>query len=68
MYINSNEVPSQNQLVMGRVTHKLYIHAQTLEFYQWETKSHFTTPTEEGESPDHLLLHYPARPSRLGIA
>jgi len=34
MYISSNEVPSQNQLAIGGVAHKLYIHIQALEFYQ----------------------------------
>ena len=36
MYINSNEIPSQNQLAIG-VGHKLYIHAQTIQFYQCGT-------------------------------
>ena len=34
MHINSNDVPSQNQLAIGGVAHKLYIHTQALEFYQ----------------------------------
>jgi len=45
MHLNSNEVSFQNQLAMGGVTHKLYIHAQTLQFYQCGTNFTFTTPT-----------------------
>ena len=41
MHISSNEASSQNQLAIGGVTHKLYIHAQTLEFYQCGTNPHF---------------------------
>ena len=37
MYISSNEVPSQNQLAIGGVAQKLYIHTQALEFYQCGT-------------------------------
>ena len=33
---------SQNQLVIVGVTHKLYIHAQTFQFYQRETNFTFT--------------------------
>ena len=41
MHISSNEVPSQNQLAIGEVVHKLYIHTQALEFYQYGTSSTF---------------------------
>jgi len=37
MHISSNEVSSQNQLAIGGVAHKLYIHTQALEFYQCGT-------------------------------
>ena len=41
MHISSNEVPSQNQLAIGGVAHKLYIHTQALEFYQCGTNPTF---------------------------
>ena len=33
MHISSNKLSSQNELVMEGVAHKLYIHAQTRQFY-----------------------------------
>ena len=41
MRISSNEVSSQNQLAIGGVAHKFYIHTQILEFYQFGTNSTF---------------------------
>ena len=41
MHISSNEVPSQNQLVIGGAAHKLHIHIGALEFYQCETNPTF---------------------------
>jgi len=41
MYTSSNEIPTQNQLAIGGITHKLYIHAQTLKFHQYGTNSTF---------------------------
>jgi len=41
MHINSNEIPSQNQLVIKKVAYKLYTHTETIEFYQSGTKFHF---------------------------
>ena len=37
MHISSNEVRFQNQLAIGVLAHKLYIHTQTLKFYQYVT-------------------------------
>jgi len=39
MHINS--IPSQNQLTIRGVAHKLYIHTQALEFYQCGTNFTF---------------------------
>ena len=41
MYISSNEIPFQKQLVMERVAHKFYIYAQILQFYQCGTNPTF---------------------------
>jgi len=49
MHISSNEVPSQNQLTIGRVAHKLYIHTQALEFFQC------------GTNPTFIFQHAPSR-------
>ena len=57
MHISSNEISSQNQLTIGEITHKFYIHTQALKFYQYGTNPTsyfnfnvgqtptFTTPT-----------------------
>ena len=37
MHMSSNDIPFQNQLVIGGVAHKLYIHTQAFEFYQCGT-------------------------------
>ena len=55
MYINSNEISFQNQLTIGRGTHKLYIHAQALEFYQCETNLTFIFQLSMWNKPS--LLH-----------
>jgi len=44
MHISSNEVPSQNQLAIGGVAHKLYIHTQALNFIN-VGQPHFHIPT-----------------------
>ena len=49
MHISSNEVPSQNQLAIGGVAHKLYIHTQALEFYQCGT-----IPLSYSNTPPHV--------------
>ena len=41
IHISSNEIPSQNQLKIGGVAYKLYIHTQVLEFYQCGTNLTF---------------------------
>jgi len=51
MHTNSNEVPSQNQLAIGEVAHKFYIHAQTLEFYQCGTNPTFIFQLSMWDNP-----------------
>ena len=66
----SNEVPSENQLAIGGVTHKLYIHTQALQFYQcgtnptfifqlsmWDKPPTFTTPTRPHVWTNNKALH-----------
>ena len=49
MHISSNEVSPQNQLAIGGVAHKLYIHTHTLKFYQCRT------------NPTFIFQHTPSR-------
>ena len=45
MHVSSNKVLSHNQLAIGEVAHKLYIHTQAFEFYQRGTNPTFHIPT-----------------------
>ena len=64
MYISLNEVPSQNQLAIGGVAHKLYIHTQALEFYQCGTNPTFIFQLLMWDKSSLLQLQH--APPRVG--